>query len=61
MTERSIKEILMERDGLSADDADDLISQAQQDLNDRLAEGETPFDICSEWFGLEPDYIMELV
>lgn len=60
MAER-IKKILMERDGMSAEDADDLIMQAFQDLHDRLAEGEQPHDICQEWFGLEPDYIFDLM
>jgi hypothetical protein len=57
----SIKEILIRRDGMSPEDADDLINQAKEDLNDRLAEGEMPDDICEEWFGLEPDYIHELL
>lgn len=55
-----IKKILMERDGMSEKEADDLISDARADMNDRLAHGEMPYDICEEWFGLEPDYIMEL-
>lgn len=57
----SIKEVLMKRDGLSADEAEDLIEQAREDLNDRLAAGEIPDDICEEWFGLEPDYITDLM
>jgi len=58
---RSIKEILMDRDDMSAEEADDLIQEAKDDLNDRLEAGETPEDICEEWFGLEPDYITELI
>ena len=57
----SIKKILMERDGMSEKEADDLISNARADMNDRLANGEMPDDICEEWFGLEPDYIMDLI
>ena len=34
---------------------------ARADMNDRLANGEMPEDICEEWFGLEPDYIFELI
>ena len=56
-----IREILMRRDGLSAEEADDLIEEAKSDLNYRLANGEMPYDICEEHFGLEPDYIMELL
>jgi len=61
MTEESIKDILIRRDGISSPEADQLIADATKDLNDRLAEGETPDDICNEWFGLEPDYIFELI
>lgn len=57
----SIKEVLMRRDNMSSEDADHLINQAREDMNDRLAEGEMPDDICNEWFGLEPDYIFELL
>ena len=57
----SIKSILMRRDNMSSEDADNLINQAREDMNDRLEEGEMPDDICNEWFGLEPDYIFELL
>ena len=56
-----IKEILMKRDGLTEDEATDLIQEAQEDLHNRLADGEMPMDICAEWFGLEPDYLDELI
>jgi hypothetical protein len=59
----SIKEILMTRDDMTAEEADDLIAQAQDDFNagyhvDRgeLAAAE---NICSVWFNLEPDYLIE--
>ena len=57
----SIKKILMDRDGLTEAEAEDLITQAREDMMERLGEGEMPDDICEEWFGLEPDYIMELM
>lgn len=56
-----IKKILIERDGMSPEEADDRIMEAYKDLHDRLAEGEMPHDICQEWFGLEPDYIFDLM
>jgi hypothetical protein len=56
-----IKKILMERDGMSASEAEDLIMDAKADLNERLADGEMPLDICEEWFGIEPDFIDELI
>jgi len=57
----TIKEVLMERDKLTAEEADVCIKEAREDLHNRLAEGEMPFDICEEYFGLEPDYMMELM
>jgi 20S proteasome alpha/beta subunit len=57
----SIKDVLMKRDGMSTEEAEDLISQAIEDLHERLAKGEMPHDICMEWFRLEPDYLDELI
>ena len=57
----SIKDVLIRRDGMSADEADELISEAKEDLHQRLEVGEMPFDLCEEWFGLEPDYLEELM
>lgn len=57
----SIKSVLMRRDGMTADEADELIAEAKADLEARLAQGEMPFDICEEWFGLEPDYLFDLM
>lgn len=57
----SIKEVLMKRDRMTKEEAEDLISQAIEDLHERLTKGEMPEDICMEWFGLEPDYLDELI
>jgi len=57
----TILEVLMERDGMTEVEAKDLIEAAKEDMDERLAEGEMPYEICYEWFGLEPDYIMELM
>jgi hypothetical protein len=56
MTE-SIKSILMERDGMSAEDADDLINEAKE----AVCDGENPEEVLEEFFGLEPDYIFEII
>ncbi len=58
---RSIKEVLIERDGMSEEEAEDEIKAAQEDLNERLEAGEMPFNLCEEWFGLEPDYLEEFM
>lgn len=57
----SLKEVLMRRDGMSSEEADDLINDCLEDLIDRLNMGDLPFDICEEWFGLEPDYLDDLL
>ena len=57
----TIKQVLMRRDGMDECQAEALIEEARQDLLDRLEEGEMPFDICHEWFGLEGDYIIDLL
>jgi len=57
----SIKDVLMRRDGMTEEEAEELIEDAKQDLYERLEEGEMPYDICESYFGLEPDYIDELM
>jgi len=51
----------MERDGLTEQEADQQILEAKLDMQNRLAVGDMPTDICEEWFGLEPDYIFDLM
>lgn len=55
-----IQDILVRRDGISHEEADSRVTQAKEDMNRKLGEGEMPFDICEEHFGLEPDYIDQL-
>lgn len=57
---KSLKETIMSRDDLSSKEADTLISDARKDMYSRLDAGETPDEICMEWFGLEPDYLIDL-
>lgn len=56
-----IEDVLVKRDGMSRWEAEELVEQAAQDFRNRLANGEMPFDICEEWFGLEPDYAEQLI
>ena len=57
----TIKQVLMRRDNLTEDEADELIEEAKEDLQTRLSSGEMPEDICADWFGLEMDYIFDLI
>lgn len=51
----------MKRDGITENEADDLIADAKEEMYYRLEHGEDVYDICQEYLGLEPDYLMELL
>ncbi len=59
----SIKEVLIRRDKMSKEEAEDLISEAREALQSYLNEGDisSAEDICAEYFGLDQDYIEELI
>lgn len=56
-TTNEIVRILMKRDGMERDDAEDLLRNAREAVED----GEDPEEILAEWFGLEPDYVYDLL
>lgn len=58
-----IKSILINRDGMTPEEAELQIADAQAQLNEYLAAGQEDlaYDICEEFFGLEPDYLDELL
>ena len=62
MTE-SIRQVLMRRDNLTKSEAQEQIDGAREQLQEYLAEGdmESAENICQEYFGLEPDYLLELL
>jgi len=53
----------MERDGNSSDEADARIKQAIYAVNKLLDSGsiEEAYEVCQDHFGLEPDYLFELI
>lgn len=57
MTQETLKQILMRRDRMSAEEAQEFIDEARQEVR----EGRDPEEILHEDFGLEPDYIWELL
>ena len=59
----SIVEILMERDRITKEEAEELVESAREQLDVYLAEGDIvgAEEICQEYFGLEPDYIFDLL
>lgn len=58
---KSIADILMERDGMTEKEAIAVVQEGQRELHERIAAGEMPFDFCEQEFGLEPDYLDELI
>ena len=59
----TIKQVLMRRDNMTSDEADNLINEAIEALNYYLDNNDmdAAHNICSEYFGLEPDYLDELI
>lgn len=56
MTER-IEDILMSRDSMSRSEAEEMIRDAKV----RVLQGEDPEEILLDDFGLEPDYVFQLL
>ena len=58
-----ILEVLMNRDNMTKKEAIELIKEARKQLNIYLEEGdlESAENICEEFFGLEYDYIFDLI
>ena len=56
-TTNEIVRILMRRDGMERDEAEDLL----QDARAAVEEGEDPEDVLADWFDLEPDYVYDLI
>lgn len=53
----SIVQVLINRDGLSLEYAQQLVNDARH----RVQDGEDPEELLYEEFGLEPDYIWDLL
>ena len=56
MTE--LKQAIMKRDGLTSEEADELIYNARKMV---LEDGMDPEGVLLEEFGLEPDYLFDLL
>lgn len=58
-----IKQVLMRRDGMSSDDAQNLINECKEQLNEYIENDDMDYayNICQDYFGLEPDYLMEIM
>ena len=58
-----IARVLMKRDGMTYEEANNLIDEAKEALQNYLDEGDSfgAENVCEEFFGLEPDYLDELI
>ena len=59
----TLKQTIMEKDGISSKEADKQIANAKEAIQEYLEYGDTEsaHDVCMEFFGLEPDYLMDLI
>jgi len=46
---------------IQGDGPEEQIAAAREEVHQRLEEGDLPYDICEELFGLEPDFLEELI
>lgn len=58
MPQESLKQVIMRRDGLTSQEADELIESAREQI---FEEGIDPEEVLLNDFGLEPDYIFDLL
>ena len=54
---KPLKQVLMERDGLTEEEALELIGEAAGEVED----GVDPEEVLNSHFGLEPDWVMDLL
>lgn len=59
----SIKETIMQRDELTSEEADSLIAEAKEALEESVMSGDLELaeEVIADYFGLEPDYLDELL
>lgn len=60
----SIKKVLMSRDNMTSEEADELIADFKKEFDEVVYSGggyEEAVYLIEEWFGLEPDYLEELI
>jgi len=57
MNRNKIVEVLMRRDGLSEEEALEILADGRRSVE----QGEDPEEVLYQEFGLEPDYIFDLI
>ncbi len=63
MERESLLQTLMRRDGLTPKEAQDLINEAKEAMQEYVDDGDYSAweSVCEEFFGLEPDYLDDLI
>ena len=58
-----LKKVLMDRDNLTDAEATVAIFEARKTFQEYLDDGDesSAYNVCEEMFGLEPDYLMDLL
>ena len=52
-----IVQIIMDRDDMTRSEAMEMLAEARE----MIAEGEDPEEVLYDYFGLEPDYVFDLL
>jgi len=61
MERLSLKEVLKRKYNYNDQEAEEQIKFAENELLERLENNESPFNLMEELFGLEPDYLDEIM
>ena len=56
-----IMQVLMRRDGLSQQEATEQITEAREAVMDAFESGEDVEEVFMDLFGLEPDYLIDII
>ncbi len=59
----TILEVLIRRDSITENEALSLIDEAKEAIYEYLEDNDedAAYNVCAEFFGLEPDYLIELM
>jgi hypothetical protein len=63
MARKSLVQTVSEMEDISIQEAYDLVKAAKEEMFELLEQGdmEAAYNICETWFGLEPDYIEDIM
>jgi len=57
----TLLDILMQRDGLSEEEALELIEEVREACLEAIDQGEDPEEVFIDMLGLEPDYLYDIL